>query len=104
MTGVNATMMVAGTALDGAGKVVNGATGLIFKHGHGEIDDQYADYDAAERTDRRKGGMSLMDRVSNPMITRKKAAPDISVSSKPTRNSHSVLPGLLVGNNNSYDF
>lgn len=103
MTGVNATSMVVGTALDGAGFVVNGATGLIFKNGAAVDEDKYADYNAAELSSRRKGGMSLMERVSNPTAAAPKPAAEIP-STKPTRNSHSVLPGLLVGKNNSYDF
>jgi hypothetical protein len=59
MTGVGAAGMVVGTALDGAGKVVN-----IFLGDLEEEEEGVAEYDARDLPSRRKA-LSLLDRVSS---------------------------------------
>lgn len=58
-TGLDATTMVVG----GAGKVVTGATGLIFKH-QVQAEDDCVEYNAAELEHRRRRHISLLDRVA----------------------------------------
>lgn len=64
-TGVNATTMVVGTALDGAGHLVNGATGLIFKNGLRVDEEDHEAYNAAELKSRRVDNVSLLQRINN---------------------------------------
>lgn len=105
MTGVNATTMVVGTALDGAGKVMNGATGLIFKSGQGDRDDDYAEYKASELESRRKAGSSLLDRITNPMgaSTNDSAEFSTTESSRDRRIKNHGLPAMLVTSNGKKD-
>jgi hypothetical protein len=63
-TGLNTTTMMVGATLDGAGKVVNGATGLIFKGQNDDNEEDYVEYHAKDLLSRRKASMSLIDRVS----------------------------------------
>jgi hypothetical protein len=107
MTGVNATTMVVGTALDGAGKVMNGATGLIFNNKQGDRDDDYAEYKASELESRRKEGTSLLDRITNPMAASGSSEfSNTESSSRNTRIKNHGLPALLVSNGkkDSWDF
>lgn len=105
-TGVNATTMVVGTAWDGAGKVVHGATGLIFKHGNGESAEEYAEYKASEMESRRKTGMSLMDRVSSNASNTSSAASEEDKLARAPRMNISSIPTVLVDNHTkqSWDF
>ncbi len=107
-SGVNATSMVVGTALDGAGKVMTGASGLIFKSGNGERDEQYVEYKASELESRRRSGSSLLDRVANPMSTSESSEQNggTDQSARSTRIKNHGVPTLLVsnGNKDSWDF
>ena len=107
MTGVNATTMVVGTALDGAGKVMNGATGLIFKSGQGDRDDDYTEYKASDLESRRKDGSSLLDRITNPNASNESSEFSTNESSSRNRRmKNHGLPAMLVSNGkkDSWDF
>jgi hypothetical protein len=82
-TGLNATTMVAGTVVDGAGKVVKGANGLIFKGDKELTGDGYDDYDAKNLRSRRKTNMSLFDRLGSS----ERSKPPKEVSRKNKSNS-----------------
>jgi len=117
-TGLDATSLVVG----GAGKVVTGATGLIFKHSN---DDEEMDkeYDASGLSDRRVGGPSLLDRFADEESTTPSQPPSSdggggglssttnvsdSTRRKSTSNSRikSYVPTLVVGNgtNQGWDY
>ena len=55
---------MAGTVVDGAGKVVKGAHGLIVKSDKDGRDDEYNDYDAKTLESRRRGNISMLDRLN----------------------------------------
>jgi hypothetical protein len=95
-TGLDATSMV----VEGAGKVVTGATGLIFKH-HNDEEDKYDDYNASERADRRLGQKSLLDRFAES------SPPEKTDGDKPSDTRlKNYLPALVVGNgtNQGWDY
>jgi hypothetical protein len=95
-TGMDATSMV----VEGAGKVVTGATGLIFKQNN-EDEDKYEDYDASELADRRLGQSSLLDRIA-----KSKPAAGNDGGKTPTPRVKNHVPTLMVGDgkNNGWDF
>ena len=106
--GVGATTMVVGTALDGAGKVLNGANGLIFKNGQGEEDgDGYAEY-YASKLESRRVGLSLVDRIANvaeassPDKEAPEAENEAAVSARrisDASRSNVMVPTLNIGSN-----
>lgn len=103
MSGFDATTMVVGVTTDGLGKVVHGAAGLIFKGELGEEEEMYADYDAKALPERRKGSMSLVDRVSGVIETDPKGSnsPAKPVPRPMAANSMLVpIPGLTTGKGN----
>ena len=63
-TGLHATSLVVGATLDGAGKVVHGATGLIFRGDRDDTPDDYVEYDAKDLSSRQIGSKSLVDRIN----------------------------------------
>lgn len=90
-TGMDATSMV----VEGAGKVVTGATGLIFKQ-HNDEEDKYDDYNASERADRRLGQKTLLDRFAES------SPPAKTDGGKPTDTRlKNYVPTLVAGNGTS---
>jgi hypothetical protein len=96
--GLGATTMVVGRTTDGLGKVVNGATGLIFKGEKGELGQGHAEYYAKDLACRRKESMSLMDRVTVVVDTSDEALLAQAAAKKPPSANHSSTPSssLLV--------
>jgi hypothetical protein len=109
-TGVNATSMVVGTAIDGAGKVVYGATGLIFNYGGEEEVDEEKEYIAKDLSSRRKASWSLMDRVSGMVDSGSSPEQEATVTVKKPPLKRGSGPSLLVPTNiissksSSWDF
>lgn len=108
MTGLDTTTYVVGKSIDGAGKVVHGATGLIYKRDKDDDGDGYEDYNAKGLQSRTT--MSLMDRISNVVQPGEKPTteePTLKSSASLRKSSaSSLLVPMGTGNSQgaSWDF
>jgi hypothetical protein len=92
--GLGATTMVVGRTTDGLGNVANGTAGFFgVKRGKGQGEDQ-AEYHAKDLPCRRKGTMSLMDRVTEVVDTSDEAL--ITAATKQPNTSRTPASSSLL--------
>jgi hypothetical protein len=103
--GIKGTTNLVGTTLDGAGKVVHGATGLIFKKDGEEGGIVYAEYDPSALQHRQRRN-TLIDRFADDQQTQQHFDDEIEKlhdAGIPRRAPDILAPSLDVGGGGSWD-